>query len=184
MSLWDLISAAGMGDISRVKILLSEGVPVDNDDIWRTSEAVGSTNYKSIALMNAVSFGHLDVIQLLLENNASIDFVDKFGLTVLMRAVLTRDPKIVQGILQSGLKRESIDPHFNLQSYILRRNKQGMTAYELSHHDNIKRLIVGYLNVKTNMKKLENFQTDYSTYFSVIPKDLITLIGNELRNVY
>lgn len=111
-----------------------------------------------------------DIAQLLIKNGAIIDVQNKSGNTALMLRVRTIPYFMVKTLLESGA-----NPNI--------KNKYGKTAYEMADDRiYVKNLIRKYQDILENIMKLEYLQKEPTTYFSQIPKDLVFLIKDYLRN--
>jgi serine/threonine-protein phosphatase 6 regulatory ankyrin repeat subunit B len=87
----DLIHAASIGDLSRVKALLASGADVSS------VRANGAT-----ALMYASSQGHLDVVQVLLAANANVNAKMRSGGTALGAASVNDHLDVLEALLHAG----------------------------------------------------------------------------------
>lgn len=88
-ALW---AAAKSGDKAGVERALAAGVPVD-----------AGTRYQQTALMFAAQYGHLDVVELLIEKGANINQKDTFyGVTPLMAAMQDGHVAVMKLLLEKG----------------------------------------------------------------------------------
>jgi ankyrin repeat protein len=83
------LRAASDGDISQLKILLSEGVPVDS-----------LNDFHETALVHAVGFADLEVVKFLIQNGADVHAKDYFGRSLLFNGI--QSYKISELLLQNG----------------------------------------------------------------------------------
>lgn len=199
-----LILAARTGNINGVNFLLEHGARVDHRDIigvtslmWAAAhnhpqvvkallQAGADVNLRDksgwTALIFATNNGNLEVIQLLIDAGTNINIQNDRGWTALMFATDNGRVKTVQMLLKSGAEIDIQD-------------KLGQTAYDismnvypsehiitsLSHRDYIRDLIRRYRIIRDSVKMLNGLRTDKSVYFSQIPKDLISLIENQIN---
>lgn len=61
------------------------------------------------------------------------------------------------------------------------KNKEGKTVFDLAAND-IGEWIIKYENIRNNVKKLDELQKTRSTYFYIIPRDLIGLIKKSIKH--
>ena len=87
----ELITAAGKGDLSRVKALLNSGTDVN------VKNERGGT-----ALLRASFYGYLEIVQILLSDGAEINAKTNDGKTALMYASLNGHLDVVQVLLAKG----------------------------------------------------------------------------------
>lgn len=93
------LSAAEGGDIELIKSLIGQGVDInakDNKNEWT-------------ALHIASSFGHLNVVEYLVEQGALIDLVDYQEFTSLLHAALSGKILILEYLINQGANINSID---------------------------------------------------------------------------
>ena len=83
--------AAGKGDVSRIKQLLEEGVPVDCVDVDDET-----------ALFNAARFNSTDAIRLLLQKGANISKQDRSGYTPLHSAAMWNSTEAIAVLMEHG----------------------------------------------------------------------------------
>ncbi|CAH1783417.1 unnamed protein product [Owenia fusiformis] len=76
-----LVEQAGVGNIKDVKELLDGGLSVNARE-YTKDLFYSSLNFKS-PLQSAVKNGHIDVVNILIENGADLDFEDRYGITAL-----------------------------------------------------------------------------------------------------
>lgn len=188
-----LMEASVKGNITQMKELLAQGVPPNYRTLGGVSTLVVATARGNLemlrilfgagadvniqddngntALMISASSDNLEVVQALIEFDTDLDIQNRWGETALMVAAKNDKLEIFKILLRNGAD-------IDLQ------NKQGKTAYELTGNIGIKNLITERQIAKKNIETLEDLRTNRFTYLFVIPKDLITLVKNELRIVY
>ena len=81
---YDLVNAATLGNIERVRNLLNNGVDIN-----------ASTYYGDTALMAASNWGHIDTVQLLLDRGADINIENDRRLTASTLALMNEHYDIV-----------------------------------------------------------------------------------------
>jgi ankyrin repeat protein len=114
------LRAARMGDYDRVQQLMGK-VPVDCQDQW------GST-----ALMNSAYMMHMDIVKLLIENEADINKQDSKGITALMEASWNRHLPVVELLVKGKASLNATDE---------RKYTALMQAGEEGHSDVVKYLV-------------------------------------------
>jgi uncharacterized protein len=87
------ISAAGDGNISKVKKLLSKGTEVNAKD-----------EYGTTALISASTRGHADIVKMLLDKDADMNAKNNDGYTALKEAEEYGRDDIVQLLKNAGAK--------------------------------------------------------------------------------
>jgi len=92
-----LILASTAGDIKMVKLLLS----------FKADPNVTNEGYS--ALRYASEQGHVEVIKLLIESGAQIDFADPDGFTALMSAAANDKTDAIKYLLDKGAKKSLVD---------------------------------------------------------------------------
>lgn len=121
-----LILAAGGGHLPLVAKLVEKGVDVNG-----RSSAVRSSG-RGTALMLAARCGREDIMELLIDNGAAVDFQDDHGLTALMYAAMIGSKDCINFLLHRGAKLELLDcsnlsvlyyarymHHFDLSQYLM-----------------------------------------------------------------
>jgi ankyrin repeat protein len=88
----DLISAADAGDLARVQLILSSGVPAN-----AASERNGLT-----PLIGAAQRGHVEVVRKLLEFHADVNAKANDGLTAVMQAAQAGHAPVVKALVAAG----------------------------------------------------------------------------------
>ncbi|XP_067661852.1 ankyrin repeat and protein kinase domain-containing protein 1-like [Haliotis asinina] len=89
----DLHYASKTGDLSRVKLLLSQGQADVNCQEW-----IGRT-----PVMWAASGGYIEVVELLVSKRANLTLDDRFGMNILHSACLGGDVKVVKYVLSQNI---------------------------------------------------------------------------------
>lgn len=107
-----LVYAAELGDTELIKKLLAKGANINGN---HTDKKVAYT-----PLMAAAFNGHPEAIKVVLDNKASIDLRDDQGMTALMYAVKSDNPKILEEFLKI--------PSAELQKLVNMQDNSGMTA--------------------------------------------------------
>ena len=87
----EFICAAGLGDMSKLQKMISDGINVNWTGPKQTS-----------ALQLAALNNRLDVINLLLSHNAEIDQTDQWGVTALRWALFRGDREIIKELISKG----------------------------------------------------------------------------------
>jgi len=88
-----LHQAAADGDIEQVKLLIRNGADV-NATVGKRAKT---------PLIDAVSYGHADIVEVLLANGAKVDMADNLGRTPLIHALVTRDSiETVRALISAG----------------------------------------------------------------------------------
>jgi ankyrin repeat protein len=123
----DLVTACRKGDISTVQRLLDQGVDVNvNVKGWAPVTVASFNNHleivklllldrnaivdnpngsnRSTALQWASNFGHTDVVKLLLDRDANVDFMDYDGDTALINASRAGRKECVKLLLSKGAR--------------------------------------------------------------------------------
>ena len=114
-------------------------------------------NERQTALMNACSMGYLDIVELLVENNADISLVDKLGDNALMYALSNR--------LEDSYEIVNYLITLHIEIYI--KNVDGDTPLILAiekNNDNFNKFIDFYLNNNNNNNKISNNINIKNTY--------------------
>lgn len=88
----DLVKAATAGKITKVQTLLKKGVDINH--LKRDFTPLMGASYK----------GNVEIVQVLLENNAKVDFKNKSGDTALNIASMRGHTEIVRALLARGAK--------------------------------------------------------------------------------
>jgi len=88
----DLIEAASVGDLERVKALVASGVPVQVGDYDRRTP-----------LHLAAAEGHLEVVKYLIEQGADVHVVDRWGGSVMSDAVTTGREEVIRFLRSHGV---------------------------------------------------------------------------------
>lgn len=96
-----LLRAATSGDMDGVKACLA-----DSNVSINYQDTQGNT-----PLMLAVDRGHFDIVQLLLSNQANANLPNRDDTTPLIKAVLTKQPKMVDALLNAGVDAHYINLH-------------------------------------------------------------------------
>jgi len=119
---YDLVNAATLGHIERVRNLLNDGVNIN-----------ASTYYGDTALMTASNWGHIDTVQLLLDRGADINIENDRRLTASTLALMNEhyDIVVLLGNYHKAdkppdelLDEPPDEPDRNLQKYESARNIQ------------------------------------------------------------
>lgn len=87
-----LMKAAADGCTAIVQLLLREKIDINRAEPQK----------KHTALMKAVLFNHLEIVEILLNKGARVDFPDKFGNTPLMLAVQNGNFEIAEFLISQG----------------------------------------------------------------------------------
>ena len=98
----DLIQAALTGDVELAKNCLDYGININDNGCLTRSEGF----LESPALQYAIQRQQIELIQLLLDAGASLDYKDKEGYTPLQRAIFFTNPTITQLLLAAGAEFE------------------------------------------------------------------------------
>lgn len=85
-----LHEAAKGGNYENIKYLIDRNVDINKE------------THNSTALIEAAKKNHIEAVELLLENGASIDHVSRRGVTALMDATLFSKPEAVELLLKKG----------------------------------------------------------------------------------
>ena len=109
-----LIAAVEDGDVDTARALLEEGVPPN---------CKGQDGAKEKTALMYAAEGEFELIKLLLDFGASIDFQTKHGETALMSAIKYNDGESVQALLDAGA------------DYLNVRDISGMTALDFAQDD-------------------------------------------------
>jgi len=87
---YSFCTACIKGDVSRVKKMIKRGVDINDDGMARTTTP----------LMCASRNGHVEIVNLLVENGADIDFKDPMNCTALYYAVSSEHVEIIEILLK------------------------------------------------------------------------------------
>ena len=107
---------------------------------WSTRN--NRTKFGYVPLHYACRYGHKEIVDMLIEANATVDMVSKFGTTPLMWAAGNNFPEICMALLKAGADKD-------LQTTWLRR--PGVSARVVAAeagHVNIVRLLMSAVKVK------------------------------------
>ena len=146
----DLINAAKMNDLKRVRLLVEQGADKDEGDY------IGHT-----PLWWASAFRFLEATQYLVEQGATLDKADKYGKTPLITASFEGNLDIVRYLLEQGADRDKADNDGNtslhyavrygqlelamlLMSYgadLNARDNNGQLPIDLAHIEKIRQAI-------------------------------------------
>ncbi len=89
----DLLGAVAVGDIDEVKRTIAGGANIDYRSIFQSNMTV---------LMEAVAYGHLDIVQVLIKAGIDVNAKDDFNETALIYAVRGDWVNIVKVLIEAG----------------------------------------------------------------------------------
>lgn len=152
-----LMMAAMSRNIETIKALIQAGsnVNIQDKDNWT-------------ALSYAAARGDSDSVRILIGAGSSVDLPTNEGNTALMLALFYKNSGVVRTLLKAGASIDII-------------NKDRKSACSMAD-DDIKKLINTYIAIRENIKTSRELQSDQSTYFSQIPRDLVFLINVQLED--
>jgi|SRR3989344_2239302 len=188
--MYDLFIACKNNDIRAVQVALGQ-----NDVNY-------ANDYGDTALLWAVVNKNLEIVKLLLINDANINHATKDGNTALILAVYNNHPEMVKLLLTNGANINHINLNGNTAliwaviknnpeivvlllktgAKINRVNKNGNTALKLAterKYENIKNIITLYsvLHVKRSFTSDRRSRDQLTiSYLQVIPRDIISVI--------
>ena len=87
-----MITAAMAGDVDNVKLLLAHGAEPSVD-----------------ALSQAITFGNVDVVSVLIAAGADVNLIDGSGINLLHWAAITNRPKIIPLLAEAGVDIDAVD---------------------------------------------------------------------------
>ena len=87
-----LMIATQGGKYDTAKLLIEHGANIDNHE----------NLFGNVPLHLAISFGHIRILRLIIENHASIDFKALDGATALTYAVNYREKEMAEILIKSG----------------------------------------------------------------------------------
>lgn len=130
MAMADLFSACESGDIDAVRAQLDRGV----DPSLRWDDPSRAFRHGKSALMWATRFGHLEIVDLLIQRGADIHFVHKLVGNVLHYAAFHGQTKIGALLISHGL-------HVDSRDLMWHRTPLNVAASHLKHE--FARMLIG-----------------------------------------
>ncbi|XP_050530350.1 myotrophin-like [Daktulosphaira vitifoliae] len=100
----DLSWALQIGDLETVKEQIQKFAKENSD--WNVNN---STNGRTL-LHKACDYGHLDIVEYLIQNGANIDKKDNFGITPLLCALWENHLKVAKYLIDNGATTTLLTP--------------------------------------------------------------------------
>lgn len=90
---WEVLTAAGQGDVKKLAELIKKGYPLKAKEVW---------NFRDFPIIVACDSGSYETVRLLIDNGADVNRCDEDGYSVLEIAAVNKNNKIFRLLLERG----------------------------------------------------------------------------------